>query len=483
MRRAGRSSRTAIGQVAVFFGLLLLAGGRTLAQTETAPPAYPYGGVEDAQRYREWRSTRVALNFASPVDFRSKRFVHLANLRAARFDSLVDCYLTTFEAAADLWGASFRQRAQFTYANFLAPANFRHAVFHDQAEFDRTSFWKRADFAYATFYQDANFHEAKFYNRADFSHADLRGRSDFSQTLVGDRLDFSNATILNRLDLREAEFDPNAEADFSLATIADTLLLGGSQIQRFDFLQAKLLPAAELAPPDAGASSTGQPMRTAPGAKIILCNPVRLSIQPEKFKFIALNDTLSYFVKKDIIELLKREDFAADKSAQFELDYIFARSTLYQKVSDDYEEYALLHPTRCWRFIYNATMGLGYRPFRMIYFMGFLVLAYTLFYMIRIPARINAYISKTFGPYRSLKSESGDEVRLGMKETLINCLYFSALTFFAFRLKGEYLTFFNPREKNSVISEWLVGFLVYILFVTLSKSGSIWHNLKSILFG
>jgi len=482
MKRAHGSCKSAVKQAVLFYGFLLFCNNQALGQNEAALPSYPYGGVEDPLRYREWRSTRVALNFAKTVDFRSQRFVHLANLRAARFDSLVDCYLTTFEAAADLWGASFGQQAQFTYANFLAPANFRHAVFHDRAGFDRASFWKRADFAYATFQRDADFREAKFYQVADFSHADMRGRADFSRALLGEGLDFSHARVLNTLDLRDAEFGPDAQADFTLATIADTLLIGGSQMQRYDFLQAKLLPATEVTQPAENANGTAA-MTTSPGATIILCNSLRLSIQPEKFKFIALNDTLNYFVKKDIIESLKSKDFAGNKEARFELDYIFARSTLYQRVSDDYEEYPLLHPTRWWRFIYNATMGLGYRPFRMAYFMAVLVLAYTLFYMVRIPARINAYISKTFGPTRTLKPDSDDEIRLGFKETLINCLYFSALTFFAFRLKGEYLTFFSPREKNSVISEWLVGFVVYILFVTLSKSGSIWHNLKSILFG
>jgi len=70
-----------------------------------------------------------------------------------------------------------------------------------------------------------------------------------------------------------------------------------------------------------------------------------------------------------------------------------------------------------------------------------------------------------------------------MRETILNCLYFSTMTFFTFRLKGNYLTFFSKNEKISIVLEWLIGLIIYIAFLTRSKSGSILKNLKDLFVG
>ena len=57
------------------------------------------------------------------------------------------------------------------------------------------------------------------------------------------------------------------------------------------------------------------------------------------------------------------------------------------------------------------------------------------------------------------------------------------MTLFTFRLKRDILTFFNSREKKVIISEWLLGFLIYIAFLTLAKAGSILQRLKDMFLG
>lgn len=55
---------------------------------------------------------------------------------------------------------------------------------------------------------------------------------------------------------------------------------------------------------------------------------------------------MDYFTKKKIITYLKDNSFEGDKykQEQFELDYIFARSTLYQKDLPYFQNYSTFHP-------------------------------------------------------------------------------------------------------------------------------------------
>ncbi|UCE07748.1 MAG: hypothetical protein JSW07_06870 [bacterium] len=68
-------------------------------------------------------------------------------------------------------------------------------------------------------------------------------------------------------------------------------------------------------------------------------------------------------------------------------------------------------------------------------------------------------------------------------DLFINCLYFSAMLFFTFRLKRDILTSFELKERWIIVSEYFIGLLIYIAFLTFSKSGSILHNLKSLFIG
>ncbi|MCH8955936.1 hypothetical protein IIA28_11550, partial [candidate division KSB1 bacterium] len=161
--------------------------------------------------------------------------------------------------------------------------------------------------------------------------------------------DFENAVFKNRIDFREARFDKSGLVEFSLTTIRDTVLIGNmgsADIQNYDFLRAKLLPADKQVTAADTAKKIPEKLIRYPGAKILITGPVNLKIQLEKFKFITIFDTLDYYAKKDIISTLKDISFDGDrfKNERFELDYLFAKSTLYQKESVNFEEYSALHP-------------------------------------------------------------------------------------------------------------------------------------------
>ncbi len=57
------------------------------------------------------------------------------------------------------------------------------------------------------------------------------------------------------------------------------------------------------------------------------------------------------------------------------------------------------------------------------------------------------------------------------------------MVFFTFRLKKDILTFFESRSKYVIVTQWTLGFLVYLAFLTLSKSGSILQQLKTLFVG
>ena len=129
--------------------------------------------------------------------------------------------------------------------------------------------------------------------------------------------------------------------------------------------------------------------------------------------------------------------------------------------------------------MYNATMGLGYRPFRLVYWvLGFIIL-FAFLYFLWIPQQINQYIFKD--------EKSKDAFTLKRKisntNTIIHCLYFSSMLFFTIRLRKDILTFFNKKEKRVIVYEYLLGLGIYVSFLTLSKSGSILHTLKSLFIG
>ncbi len=57
------------------------------------------------------------------------------------------------------------------------------------------------------------------------------------------------------------------------------------------------------------------------------------------------------------------------------------------------------------------------------------------------------------------------------------------MVFFTFRLKQKIFTFFNARERKIIVTQWVLGFAVYLAFLTLAKSGSILQQLKTLFVG
>jgi len=139
-------------------------------------------------------------------------------------------------------------------------------------------------------------------------------------------------------------------------------------------------------------------------------------------------------------------------------------------------------------FLYVCnTPDLGYRPFWLLWWVLAIVIGFTIFYFIRMKDQINRYISKKYEIKESSHTKRKRVVRRSRNvhviDTFINCLYFSSMLLFSFRLKGELLTFFEKKQKWIIVSEYLIGILIYIAFLTLSKSGSILHTLKSLFVG
>ena len=226
-------------------------------------------------------------------------------------------------------------------------------------------------------------------------------------------------------------------------------------------------------------------------AKVVLFTPVNLVIQPEKIKYISLGPRLDYFSKKKIIEDLKnKKNFKEDKKVQFELSYIFDKSTMYQEQSNRYDEkwhHVWKYPKWFFNTFYYLTMGLGYRPFRLAWWVLGLIISFGIFYFFKMRDSINGYILKKYEMKESLgnkrKKVDKELKNISHTESMINCFYFSSMLLFTFRLKGEILTFFGLKEKRFIVGEYLLGLLIYISFLTLAKSGSILHNLKSLFIG
>lgn len=323
--------------------------------------------------------------------------------------------------------------------------------------------FREADFLGAQFDSLAYFESAQFDSRADFRGAQFKNKVDFNSSVFNNKINFIDAQV-------------DSVVDFSLAKVRDTVFVGirnSSELQKYDFMRAKL---------------------GIKGAKIVLYGPVDLKIQREKFKFLTLWDKLDYFSKKDIISTLKDVSFKEDKykKERFELDYLFEKSTMYQVRSTGYakNKWYQFHLWPKWiirGFLYNITMGLGYRPFRLTLWVLGLIISFATFYFFKMRNSINGYILKKYEMKESTGIKRKRAVRnvrnISHTESLINCFYFSSMLLFTFRLKGEILTFFGLKEKRIIVGEYLLGLLIYISFLTLAKSGSILHNLKSLFVG
>jgi len=438
---------------------------------------YGWADFQKAQFHNRAKFERA--QFHSRVDFDEAQFHSRVDFMWAQFHSEADFDEAQFDSLAYFGEAQFHSEADFKEAQFDSLVYFHRTQFHSQVDFAGANFFSLADFAFAKFDSlayfggvfflgQADFGLVKFHSRANFRDVKFHKRAEFGNTQFDSLANFERAEFHSVANFMYSEFNNLAIADFMSAWIIDTVFVGAPRnIQRFDFSLAKLFP----------------------GAKIVIYAPVKIKIQHEKLHFISLPNDLDYFSKKVIVEGTKKESFKEDgyAKARFELDYIFAKSTMYQKQSPYYERYSALNPI-CWgRFLYNITMGLGYRPFRLAWWVLGLIASFAIFYFLWIPQQINNYISKKY----EIKESSNIKRKRIIKrtrnphftDTIINCLYFSSLLFFTFRLKGDILTFFDTKEKRVIVSEYLIGLLIYISFLTLAKSGSILHTLKSLFVG
>jgi len=299
------------------------------------------------------------------------------------------------------------------------------------------------------------------------------------------------AQFRDKIDFREAFFDSSAQVDFGGAKIVDTLLIGNLEseiLQSFDFNLTQLLPTGEYynkvrirSVRNDTIFIRGEVMPlSGAGAIILLHGPVHMRIQFEQLPFVKLPEKLGYFTKNFIIDGTKQASFRGDeyKRERFELDYLLDKSTKYQIQSTGYKKYSLFHPVAWWRFVYDATLGLGYRPFRLVWWVIAVILIFALCYFFTMSNEINRYLTE--GQITKSAKENGKDHPL---DRFINCIYFSSMVFFTFRLKRDILTTFANKQKWTIVGQWLIGFLILIGFLTLSKSGSILHTLKSLFVG
>lgn len=396
--------------------------------------------------------------FDSASAFINARFMKAADFREAVFQQQVDFVAARFMDSTCFKDVQFMNAADFSDARFSKTADFQESIFHNSAEFRDVIFEQNASFALLSVKKQAQFDRSQFKGQASFSYARFDSAVSFGYAKFYDKVNFRSAQLEHTIDFREATFQKKAIVDFTSAQIKQDVLLGSSradEFQKYDFRLAVLLD----------------------NANIVLFNPVNIQIQHEKIRYITLPDHLDYFTKKVIIEGTKQASFEGENfdKQRFELDYVFAKSTMYQDKTTVPVESKWYQITKWPKWIGNTiylwTMGLGYRPFKIIYWMLGTIVLFAILYLIFFPAKINQYVF-----------EDKDR-HAHMTDTIINCLFFSFNLFFTFRLKREIITFFEAGQKRLILIEWVLGFVSYIAFVALAKSGSILHSLKILFMG
>ena len=466
-----------------------------------------FNSTAEFSRARFNSTAEFSAQFDGTADFRRAQFDSTAEFSSAQFNSTAEFREVQFDNTADFRRAQFDSTADFRRAQFDSTAEFRFAQFNSTAEFRFAQFNSTAEFRFAQFNSTAEFHFAQFDGTAEFHFAQFDGTAEFRRAKIGNRLRFKEVVFTKAVDFREAEFDTLGIADFNSAWIIDTLFAGSSSelyTQRFDLSLVKLLPggtyvlsgkSAKAFPSITDTTKTDtsgkdlseqaeQTILSGPGAHIVLEGPVEMKIQHEKLEFVSLLDTLDYFTKKVIVDGTKQASFKGDeyKHERFEMDFIFEKSTLYQKKTTTYEVYSRFHPWFWLQSLYYYAMGLGYRPFWLIWWILGIIVLFGGIYMIWIPDPVRQYVYRD-DPTKLKPSSLINPPRLPFTENLINCLYFSAMLLFTVRLKKDLLTSFELRHKRFIVFEWLLGVGIYGAFLALSKAGSILHNLKSLFLG
>ncbi len=394
------------------------------------PTTYPYGGILNSSGF-------VSNNMDPPLMFEEKAKFEFATFpqRGVRFNHAV-----------------FRDIAWFNDAVFKGSADFLAVTFEGHTQFDLSRFEYTASFASSEFWDGASFEESTFDTRASFVNTRFDGYVRFVGVKFFGPVDFNNAKFNGKTNFSNARFDTTAS--FTDAVFSDTLVLGSEKSHKFNFRRTTFMP----------------------GAVLLLNNLVELDIQEEKFEHICLKETLSYFAKKDIIEHLKRKSFKEDAGAQHELSYLLARSTMYQNQSHTYTR-----NTACefWKWpqwgltaIYYRTMGLGYEPFLLFYWVVGLIPFWALYYQWKMTNAVNTYVFKGMANWPEPSKV----------DSFLNALYFSSMVFFPLTFKRRVLSHFSTRQKTAVGFQWLLGTFALIAFLTQSQPAAIWNSVRN-LFG
>lgn len=505
-----------------FLFIILFIFQSTISNSKTKNSIYyPYGGVPDTNRFFEYMTEKPPINFNMAnfdsliffeglnlklaqfnryANFSKTKFLHSANFYASSFFDKSNFYLTYFYSSVNFCQAKFYKECSFILAHFDSIAWFGDnffpigPTFYDSVYFNNAHFCSECYFRHTTFNKNVEFREVKFDTLVSFENVHFSANVDFSKTYFGDKVDFHEAKFdrlayfeltcfNNKVDFNSAcfngpiyfvnaIFDSSAIVDFSLAEIKWPIYVGikdSPKIQRYDLLRAKLLPAGRIKANEDTTKCNIEKWSFYPGAKIILFGPVDLKIQYEKLKFIQLCDTLDYFSKKDIIDVLKEVSFKDEKYSKerTELDYLFAKSTFFQKVSVKYEKYSMIHPRIILNLLYDITMGLGFQPLKIIFLIPLLIFVFSSIYYSKFPKQINFYINDNYGKIKT-KNFSANQTKFS---TFLNCLFFSTMILLTIRLKGNILTHFDDDQKKIIIYEWLLGFSIIVAFFAFSKVG------------
>lgn len=454
--------------ILLFFLINPLRGGDTLR--------YPYGGAEEYSK----ESRSIRLIFHNPVSFDYRVF------RRVLFTEAI------FDSEASFIATNFSQFASFDHATFKKQANFNMSSFED-AQF-QTRFENNVSFRFALFRkilfsgdhrltfginQVPSNQQHKFNRDVDFYGSKFEGETQFQDMEFMGHVDFSYCQFLGTTNFLGVKWNADS-VSFLRCYFADIVQLGDpnypTNVQKFDFTQTEFADAGEI--------TIGGVSIEYPGAQIVLLSPVDLKLQLEKFKYIRIDTALDFYSKKNIITKLKETSFTGEefKRERFELDYIFLKSTINQKETTAREYYPWWHPLVLGRQFYEITMGLGYRPFRLVWWAVGVIFLFSLLFFFTMPLEINRYIlnKRMLSPHKKRFPYAHRRIAF---DTFLNCAYFSTMLFVNIKLRQDLLFSFRSQQKKIIVAEWAIGVLIYVAFLTLSEAGSILQTLKTLFFG
>lgn len=391
--------------------------------------------------------------FHDHANFSSTNFHREANFYNVQFDSIADFSSAKFHERSDLQGIEFWNKSYFYSTEFYKTVFFCGSEFHKESHFNNSDFKTIVEFTTARFHDLADFRQVKFEKEAIFDRVKFFNYVNFGAVDSLHNVNFSGAYFYNIADFREAQF---CNFNFDRTEFWNEIHIGSRNDQIFDFTRSIFKPHT----------------------KIVFMDVAQIKLQIEKFKHIHFGK-IRYDLKRVIIDDLKLRSFKNNKRAQFELEYIFEKSTMFEQHDKENKWYYV------WKWlewlvqiIYYITMGLGYRPIWLFGWSLLVIIYFSFNYLLQMPDEIDTYIKR----HSKLdKSDISDNVSIF--STVLNCFYFSTMVFFTFRLRSDVLAFFDSRDKRTIISEWLLGFGAYVAFLTLSKAGSILHTLKSLFVG